>query len=98
MSELKILRTASIVDANTETENAVYSIRYQSEEHDGIKSLQAVHVEIAEKQEEGVTMNIGNMDYNSEQISMSGFPYSEKTSTYMDEFTAIVEEIKLLIK
>lgn len=98
MSELKIIRTASIVDANTETENAVYSIRYQSEEHDGIKSLQAVHVEIAEKQEDGVTMNIGNMDYNSEQISMSGFPYSEKTSTYMDEFTAIVEEIKLLIK
>lgn len=98
MSELKILRTTSIVDANKETVNAVYNIRYQIEEYDGVKNLLAVHVEIAEKQEEGVTMNIGNMDYNSEQISMSGFPYSEKTSTYMDEFTAIVEEIKLLIK
>ena len=99
MSELKIIRTASIVDANTETENAVYSIRYQSEEHDGIKSLQAVHVEIAEKQEDGgMTMNIGNMDYISEQISMSGFPFSEKTTTYMSEFSEIVEGIKSLIK
>lgn len=98
MNELKTTRTTSIVDANKETVNAVYNIRYQIEEYDGVKNLLAVHVEIAEKQEEGVTMNIGNMDYNSEQISMSGFPYSEKTSTYMDEFTAIVEEIKLLIK
>ena len=98
MNELKTKRTTSIVDANKETVNAVYNISYQIEEYDGVKNLLAVHVEIAEKQEEGVTMNIGNMDYNSEQISMSGFPYSEKTSTYMDEFTAIVEEIKLLIK
>lgn len=97
MSELKIIRTASIVDANTETENAVYSIRYQSEEHDGIKSLQAVHVEIAEKQEDGMIMNIGNMDYISEQISMSGFPFSEKTTTYMSEFSEIVEGVKDMI-
>lgn len=95
--ELKITRTASIVDANTETVNAVYGIRYQVEEYDGAKNLLAVHVEIAEKQEEGVTMNIGNMDYNSDQISMSGFPYSDKTTTYMEEFTSIVEEIKSLI-
>lgn len=96
--ELKITRTASIVDANTETVNAVYNIRYQFEEYDGIKNLLAVHVEIAKKQEDGTTMNIGNMDYNSEQISMSGFPYSDKTTTYMSEFTAIVEEIKSQIK
>lgn len=96
--DLKITRTASIIDANTETVNAVYNIRYQIEEYDGVKNLLAVHVEIAEKQEEGVTMNIGNMDYNSDQISISGFPYSEKTSTYMDEFTSIVEEIKSQIK
>lgn len=95
--ELKITRTASIVDANTETVNAVYGIRYQVEEYDGAKNLLAVHVEIAEKQEDGMTMNIGNMDYNSGNISMSGFPYSEKTSTYIDEFTAIVEEIKKLM-
>lgn len=98
MNELKTTRTTSIVDANKETVNAVYNIRYQIEEYDGVKNLLAIHVEIAEKQEEGVTMNIGNMDYNNGQVSISGFPYSEKTSTYMDEFTAIVEEIKLLIK
>lgn len=96
--ELKITRTASIIDANTETVNAVYNIRYQIEEYDGVKNLLAVHVEIAEKQEEGVTMNIGNMDYNSDQISVSGFPYSEKTTTYMREFTSIVEEIKRLLQ
>lgn len=94
MNELKTTRTTSIVDANKETVNAVYNIRYQIEEYDGVKNLLAVHVEIAEKQEEGVTMNIGNMDYNSGHISMSGFPYSDKTTTYMSEFAEIVEKIK----
>lgn len=94
MNELKITRTASVIDASTETVNAVYGIRYQIEEYDGIKNLLAVHVEIAKKQEDGTTMNIGNMDYNSEQISMSGFPYSDKTTTYMSEFAEIVEKIK----
>lgn len=94
MNELKTTRTTSIVDANKETVNAVYNIRYQVEEYDGVKNLLAVHVEIAEKQEEGVTMNIGNMDYNNGQISISGFPYSDKATTYMSEFGEIVEIIK----
>lgn len=98
MNELKTTRTTSIIDASKETVNAVYSIRYQYEEYSGKKNLQAIHVEIAEKQEEGNLMNIGSMDYNSDQISMSGFPYSEKTTTYMNEFTEIVEKIKLLIE
>lgn len=97
MSELKITRITSVVDANTETVNAAYGIRYQVEELDGEKNLQAVHVEIAENQEDGMTMNIGNMDYNSGQISMSGFPYSDKTITYMEEFAQIVEKIKKLM-
>lgn len=95
--ELKTIRKASVVDARTENENATYNVRYQYDEYDGQKSLQAIHVEIAEKQEEGQFMNIGSMDYNSGQISMSGFPYTEKTTTYIDEFTAIVEEIKKLL-
>lgn len=98
MNELQTIRTASIVDATKETDNANYSIRYQIEEYDGKKSLLAIHVEIAEKQEDGQVVNIGNMDYNNEQISMSGFPYSAKTTTYMEEFTSIVEEIKSQIK
>lgn len=98
MNELQTIRTASIVDATKETDNANYSIRYQIEEYDGKKSLLAIHVEIAEKQEDGQVVNIGNMDFNNEQISMSGFPYSEKTTTFMTEFSAIVEEIKELIK
>lgn len=98
MNELKTTRTTSIIDASKETENATYSVRYQYDEYDGQKSLQAIHVEIAEKQEGGVTMNIGNMDYNSGHISMSGFPYSDKTTTYMSEFGEIVEKIKLLIE
>lgn len=96
MNELKTIRSASIVDARTETENATYSVRYQYDEYDGKKSLQAIHVEISERQE-GNLVNVGSMDYNSDQISMSGFPYSDKTSTYIDEFTAIVEEIKQLM-
>lgn len=98
MNELKIIRKASIVDANTETTNAVYNIRFQYDEYDDQKNLQAVHVEIADRQEEGNLANVGSMDYNSDQISMSGFPYSEKTTTYMNEFTEIVEKIKLLIE
>lgn len=96
MNELKTIRSASIVDASKETENATYSVRYQYDEYDGKKSLQAIHVEISERQE-GNLVNVGSMDYNSDQISMSGFPYSDKTSTYIDEFTAIVEEIKKLM-
>ena len=96
MSELKTIRTTSIIDASKETENATYSVRYQYDEYDGQKSLQAIHVEISERQE-GNLVNVGSMNYNSDQISMSGFPYSDKTSTYIDEFTAIVEEIKKLM-
>lgn len=96
MSELKTIRTTSIIDASKETENATYSVRYQYDEYDGKKSLQAIHVEISERQE-GNLVNVGSMDYNSDQVSMSGFPYSDKTSTYIDEFTAIVEEIKKLM-
>lgn len=96
MNELKTIRKASVVDANKETENATYNVRYQYDEYDGNKNLQAVHVDIAEMIDEQLT-NVGSMDYNSNQISMSGFPYSAKTSTYMNEFTEIVEEIKLLI-
>lgn len=98
MNELKTVRVTSIVDATKETENAVYSIRYQYEEYDSKKNLQAIHVEIAEKQEEGQVINVGSMDYNNEQISMSGFPYSDKTTTYIDEFTSIVEKIKKIIQ
>lgn len=96
MNELKTIRKASVVDARTETENATYNVRYQYDEYDGQKSLQAVHVDIAEMTE-GQLTNVGGMDYNSDQISMSGFPYSAKTSTYMNEFTEIVEEIKDII-
>ena len=69
MNELKTIRSASIVDARTETENATYSVRYQYDEYDGKKSLQAIHVEISERQE-GNLVNVGSMDYNSDQISM----------------------------
>nr|DAW13461.1 MAG TPA: hypothetical protein [Caudoviricetes sp.] len=96
MSELKTIRITSVIDASKETENATYSVRYQYDEYDGQKSLQAIHVEISERQE-GNLVNVGSMNYNSDQISMSGFPYSDKTSTYIDEFTAIVEEIKKLM-
>lgn len=97
MNELKTIRITSVIDASKETENATYSVRYQYDEYDGQKSLQAIHVEISERQKEGSFVNVGGMDYNSDQISMSGFPYSDKTSTYIDEFTAIVEEIKQLM-
>lgn len=101
MGALKIIRKASVIDSVKDTDNAQYSVRYQYDEFEGVKTLQAVHVEIAENQDvgEGVTasVNIGSMDYNSDQISMSGFPYSAKTTTYMNEFTEIVEEIKDII-
>lgn len=97
MNELKTIRTTSIVDASKETENATYNVRYQYDEYDGKKSLQAVHVDIAEMTE-GQLTNVGSMDYNSDQISMSSFPYSSKTTTYMNEFTEIVEKIKMTLR
>lgn len=101
MYEIKILQENVVVDSQKETENAMYNIRYQYSIIDGKKQLLAVNVSVAEKvtTEEGTSYNsIGDMVYNSDQISMSGFPYSAKTTTYMSEFGEIVEKIKLLIE
>lgn len=89
-----------LVDAKKETENAMYSIRYQYSEVSGTKTLTAATVSVAEKTSgdagEGYT-SLGDMTYNNGKISMSGFPYSTKASTYMSEFSDIVEEIKTLL-
>lgn len=103
MNEIEKIQEGVIVDAKKETENAMYTIRYQYMDTYDNKQLLAISVSVGERmldETDGMPTytNIGTMDYNNGQISMSGFPYSEKTSTYMDEFTAIVEEIKLLIK
>lgn len=100
MYEIKILQENVVVDSQKETENAMYNIRYQYSIIDGEKQLLAVNVSVAEKvsADDGTSYNgIGDMMYNSDQISMSGFPYSAKTTTYVDEFAEIVEEIKNII-
>lgn len=90
-----------LVDAQKETDNAMYNIRYQYSEMNSEKKLVAATVSVAEKTSgdagEGYT-SLGDMIYNNGQISMSGFPYSSKTTTFMSEFSAIIEEIKALIQ
>lgn len=95
---LKTIRTASMVHARTETENGIYDVTYQWEEYQNQKTLIKIHLEISEKQEGEMTVNIGNMDYQGDHVSMNNFPYTEKTSIYLQEFSAIIEEVKLLIK
>lgn len=100
MNEIKIIQENVIVDSQTETEKAMYNIRYQYSIMNNKKQLLAVNVSIAEKvtADSGTSYNgIGDMVYNNDQISMSGFPYSDKTITYMEEFAQIVEKIKKLM-
>lgn len=101
MNEIETIQENTIVDSRKETENAMYNIRYQYLVMNGEKSLLAVNVSIAERVvEEGGNSytGIGDIVFNNGQVSMSGFPYSAKTNTYMEEFTAIVEEIKRLLQ
>lgn len=102
MNEIEKIQEGVIVDAKKETENAMYTIRYQYMDTYDNKQLLAISVSVGERMQDEVDgvptyTNIGTMDYNNGQISMSGFPYSDKTTTYMSEFAAIVEEIKSLI-
>lgn len=94
-TDLTTKKTTSIIDANKETDNAVYEVRYQIVDVKGTKNLQAVHAEVYERNPgDGSMTNIGYMDYGGDGISIKGFPISAKTTTYMSEFLAMVEEIK----
>lgn len=76
---MKMIQSTIIVDARKETNNAMYNIRYQYGEMNGEKKLAAATVSVAEKTVgdagEGYT-SLGDIVYNNEQISMSGFPFS----------------------
>lgn len=94
-TSLAIKKTTSIIDANKETDNAIYEVRYQVVDIKGAKNLQVVHAEVYERNpDDGSMTNIGYMDYGGDGISIKGFPMSAKTTTYMSEFLSIVEEIK----
>ena len=94
-TDLTTKKTTSIIDANKETDNAIYEVRYQVVDIKGAKNLQAVHAEVYERNPgDGSMTNIGYMDYGGDGISIKGFPMSAKTTTYMSEFLSIVEEIK----
>lgn len=98
--QMTTIQQTVLVDAKKETDNAMYNIRYQYSEVSGTKTLTAATVSVAEKTTgdagEGYT-SLGDMGYNSGKISMNGFPYSTKTSIYMEEFSTIIEEIKTLL-
>lgn len=94
-TDLTTKKTTSIIDATKETDNAVYEVRYQVVDVKGSKNLQAVHAEVYERNpDDGSMTNIGYMDYAGDGISIKGFPMSAKTTAYMSEFLAMVEEIK----
>ena len=94
-TDLTTKKTTSIIDATKETDNAVYEVRYQVVDVKGSKTLQAIHVEVYERNpDDGSMVNIGYMDYDGDGVSAKGFPATAKTTTYMSEFLSVVEEIK----
>lgn len=99
--QMKIIQSTTVVDAQKEIDNAMYNIRYQYCEMNGEKILAVATVSVAEKTigdaGEGY-ISLGDMVYNNGKISMSGFPYSDKTTSYMNDFFSIVEGIKKVIQ
>ena len=76
-TDLTTKKTTSIIDANKETDNAIYEVRYQVVDIKGAKNLQAVHAEVYERNPgDGSMTNIGYMDYGGDGISIKGFPMS----------------------
>lgn len=98
---MKTTRTTVVVDAIKVTDNGRYSVSYQYDMSEGNKTLLIVHVEVADKKIVNGTENyvvLGNMKFMNEQISISGFPFSDKNAMYMSEFSTIVDEVKELLK
>ena len=52
-TDLTTKKTTSIIDANKETDNAIYEVRYQVVDIKGAKNLQAVHEAIQVLQQDG---------------------------------------------
>lgn len=96
-TNLTVKKTTSIIDANKETDNAVYEVRYQVVDVKGTKALQALHAEVYERNLGEGMQNIGYMDYDGSGISMKGFPASERTSAFVGDFMALVEECKAAV-
>lgn len=94
-TNLIIKKSTNIVDASKETDNAIYEVRYYVNDIKGVQALQSLHAEVYERNpDDGSMLNIGYMDYGSDGVSMKGLPASAKTTEYMSEFIAMVEEIK----
>lgn len=96
-TDLTTKKTTSIIDATKETDNAVYEVRYQVVDVKGTKTLQALHAEVYERNLGEGMQNIGYMDYDGSGISMKGFPASERTSAFVGDFMALVEECKAAV-
>jgi hypothetical protein len=101
MNKMTIIQSSSTIEAQKQTENALYGISYLYNEMNGEKNLLGVTISVAEKitsgAEEGYT-SVGNMTYDHGNISMSGFPLTDKTVDFINDFLNIIDEIKDAIK
>ena len=79
----------TVVQANHTTENAYYNINYVMA--DG--SLSAAYVDVMLEYPEH-PLNIGQMIYENNVMTVKNFPLTENTSKYVQDFYSIVEELK----
>ena len=79
----------TVVQANHTTENAYYNISYVMAEG----SLSFVYVDVMLEYPEH-PLNIGQMIYENNVMTVKNFPLTENTSKYVQDFYSIVEELK----
>lgn len=79
----------TVVQANHTTENAYYNISYVMAEG----SLSVVYVDVMLEYPES-PLNIGQMAYENNVMTIRNFPLNENTSKYVQDFYNIVEELK----
>lgn len=79
----------TVVQANHTTENAYYNINYVMAEG----SLSVVYVDVMLEYPEH-PLNIGQIAFENNVMTIRNFPLNENTSKYVQDFYSIVEELK----
>lgn len=79
----------TVVQANHETANAYYNINYVT----ASGSLSVVYADVILEWPDS-PINIGQMAYENNVMTVKNFPLNENTSKYIQDFYNIVEELK----
>ncbi|MGL4853199.1 MAG: hypothetical protein ACRC3Z_11245 [Phocaeicola sp.] len=89
--KLELISAVRMYESICTTTNATYKVNYSITEVGENKNIKVT----AEVLEGGV--KIGTLQFSDDKISAAQFPYSTKFTTYINEFSAIVEEVKSLL-